>query len=91
MTGTSPCNCNREECPVCRVFGSHGNEKPLGPSRIIVRDGALVGGWSSEIKYETAIDRKSGSAMSRTLRNTERVAEGAEFRMNIVLQVFDFN
>ena len=89
VTGNRPCSCNHKDCPVCRVFGSHGNEKLLGPSRIIVRDGALISGGRIETKSETAIDRLTGSAQRGSLRTGERVVEGSEFFMRIVLQVFD--
>ena len=85
-----PCGCAREECAVCRVFGAHSTGSQLGPSRILVRDGSLVSGRAiPEIKYETAINRIGGSALSGTLRNSERVPEGARFRMEIVLQVYE--
>ena len=89
VTGNRPCGCHREDCPVCRMFGSHGNDKSLGPSRIIVRDGPLSSGGAIETKSETAIDRQTGSAQRGSLRTGERVAEGSEFSMRIVLQVYD--
>ena len=89
VTGNRPCSCNYKDCPVCRVFGSHGNDKPLGPSRIIVRDGPVSSGGRIETKSETAIDRLTGSAQRGSLRTGERVVEGSEFSMRIVLQVFD--
>ena len=61
----------------------------LGPSRIIVRDGALDSGGRIETKSETAIDRQSGSALRGSLQASERVVEGSEFEMKIVLQVFE--
>ena len=86
-----PCGCAREECKVCRLFGAHNNESSrLGPSRLLVRDGRLhSGNVAPEIKYETAIDRVRGSALVGSLRNTERVPQGAEFKMAIVLQVYE--
>lgn len=84
--GNEPCGCGK--CHVCRVFGAHKNPGGhLGPSRIIVRDGRLRGTFSLEDKTENVIDRKSGAA--RHPRSNERVAEGAEFAMQIVLQVYD--
>ncbi len=86
-----PCGCAREECAVCRIFGAHYNpDSQLGPSRILVRDGRLRSGNAvTEIKYETAINRIGGSALTGTLRNSERVPEGAEFQMEIVVQVYE--
>lgn len=90
INGNRPCAC--KECAVCRMFGAHTSDSPLGPSRIIVRDGRLVSNeYHIENKSETAIDRRTGSAGRGTLRTSERVAEGAEFRMQIVLQVFDMD
>lgn len=88
--GSLPCNCAEDDCPVCRVFGAHMDTSGrLGPSRIIVRDGAPINEGRIETKSETAIDRQSGSAQRGSLRTSERVAEGSEFSMRIVLQVFD--
>ena len=88
-SGPGPCRC--DDCPVCRIFGAHNNRKALGPSRIIVRDGNLTGSHHIENKSETAIDRRTGSAGGGSLRTSERVAEGAEFDAQIVLQVFDID
>ena len=89
--GNRPCGCGREQCAVCRVFGAHFNmDSPLGPSRILVRDGQVMdSGYRIEDKNETAIDRRTGSAMRGSLRSTERVAPGARFAMKITLQVFE--
>ena len=85
-----PCGC--ANCAVCRVFGAHMNFKSnLGPSRIIVRDGRLLKGGRIENKTENIIDRKTGAAAKGGLRSNERVVEGTEFRMQIVLQVFDLD
>ena len=63
----------------------------LGPSRIIVRDGQLQprSEWQIKNKTENVIDRKTGAAQHP--RTNERVAEGAEFGLRIVLQVFDID
>ena len=83
--GRDPCGC--ATCPVCRVFGTHMNTRSdLGPSRIIVRDGRLTGGGGLENKTENVINRHSGAAQHP--RSSERVVEGSEFDMNIVLQAF---
>ena len=85
--GALPCGCGR--CPVCRIFGAHMNpSSQLGPSRIIVRDGSLSSdGFHLENKTENVINRRRGGAEHP--RSTERVAAGAEFNMQIVLQVFE--
>ena len=81
-----PCGCG--SCAVCRMFGAHMNTRStLGPSRIIVRDGTLANGGAIENKTENVVNRQRGGAQHP--RTNERVAEGSEFRMQIVLQVFD--
>lgn len=83
-----PCGCG--ECPVCRLFGAHMNTRSnLGPSRIIVRDGRLLEGGHIENKTENVINRRTGAAEHP--RSNERVIEGTEFKMQIVLQVFDLD
>lgn len=86
--GTQPCGCAGTGCPVCRVFGPHMNTRSqLGPSRIIVRDAQVDGDFHLENKTENVINRKTGAAEHP--RQNERVGEGAMFRAQIVLQVFD--
>lgn len=90
--GDRPCGCASESCAVCRLFGAHMNTRgTLGPSRIIVRDGRLrsQSGWQIENKTENVINRKTGAAQHP--RTNERVAEGTEFDLRIVLQVFDMD
>lgn len=43
----------------------------------------------TETKWETAIDRKKGSAKGGSLRQLERVPAGAEFEFEMVYNVFD--
>lgn len=84
------CGCAGADCPICRVFGAHMNTRSeLGPSRIIVRDGRVAGKFRLENKTENVIHRRRGSAEHP--RSNERVAAGAEFRMKIALQVFDYD
>ena len=61
----------------------------LGPSRVIVRDGRLRSGGQIENKTENVINRQSGAAQHP--RSNERVVEGTEFDLQIVLQVFDLD
>ena len=87
MRGTQPCGCAKTDCPICRLFGAHMNTRSnLGPSRIIVRDGRLIKGGQIENKSENVVDRRTGAA--KHPRTNERVVEGTEFEMCIVLQVF---
>ena len=88
--GDRPCGCAKDDCPICRVFGAHMNTRSnLGPSRIIVRDGRLLKGGRIENKTENVINRQTGAAQHP--RSNERVVEGTEFQMQIVLQVFDLD
>ena len=90
--GDAPCGCATESCPVCRLFGAHMSTRgTLGPSRVIVRDGRLRSGSSGQIenKTENVINRQSGAAQHP--RSNERVVEGTEFDLQIVLQVFDLD
>ena len=85
-----PCGCAGDSCPVCRLFGAHMNtSSALGPSRIIVRDGRLRSGGDIENKTENVINRQTGAAQHP--RSNERVVEGTEFELQIVLQVFDLD
>ena len=85
-----PCGCAKDECPICRIFGAHMNPRSnLGPSRIIIRDGRLLKGGRIENKTENVINRQTGAAEHP--RSNERVIEGTEFNMQIVLQVFDLD
>ena len=85
-----PCGCAGRSCPVCRLFGAHKNTRSaLGPSRIIVRDGRRISGGQIENKTENVINRKTGAAQHP--RSNERVVEGTEFDIRIVLQVFDID
>ncbi len=85
-----PCGCAEDTCPVCRMFGAHMNTgSKLGPSRIIVRDGRLQKGGQLEDKNENLVRRQAGGAQHP--RSNERVVEGSEFSMRIVLQVLDLD
>ena len=88
--GDAPCGCANASCPVCRLFGAHMNpQSRLGPSRIMVRDGRLRSGGQIENKTENVINRQSGAAQHP--RSNERVVEGTEFDLQIMLQVFDLD
>lgn len=95
-----PCKCGR--CLVCRVFGSHGtSNKEI--TRAIVRDCDLMpesekklrelqeekGLNFTEVKSENIINRHTGVAANKGLRTQERVPSGSEFKMNIVLKIFE--
>ncbi len=90
--------------PICRIFGSGDPKYPSGPTRLIVRDCYLTGKYKERIdnpnddltvfdlfegKWETAIDRKNGTAKRGSLRQTERVIAGTEFAFNMTYKVLD--
>ena len=99
----NPCGCGREDCPVCKLFGPHFNQRHnLGPTRLIVRDAFLTeeskaelkdkieaGSLFAEIKHEVMIDRNKGTASRAGPRPVERVPAGAEFQLELVLRVFE--
>lgn len=77
------------------LFGTANNDtEKQRPSRIIVRDGDLLNPEKltntdlpfTEAKTEVVIDRITSAAMPRTF---ERVPAGAEFRLDIVLNIFE--
>jgi len=77
-----------------RLFGTAKNDETQRPSRLIVRDGELLSPDTmftntdlpySESKTEVVIDRITSKAMPRQL---ERVPAGAEFRLDMVLNIF---
>lgn len=77
------------------LFGSASNDDHQRPSRILFRDGKLLNGDAfqmttdlpfTESKTEVVIDRITSKAMPRTF---ERVPAGANFELNIVLNIFE--
>ncbi len=91
-TRGAPCNCAKDECPICVMFGPH--MKPnhtLGPTRIIIRDAHLVGDGSFTIenKTESVNNRATGAAAHP--RTVERVATGAKFAFEIAIQEYDWD
>ena len=95
-------NCDRDECIICRLFGSNAGEGEWGPSRLIVRDAEPTAGddgWMAkfrqlmeegqpytERKWENTINRITAMANPRQM---ERVPAGAEFDFQIVYRIFD--
>lgn len=97
-----PCNCGNEKCKICKVFGAHKNTRHnLGPTRILVRDAVFSertrnilemhlkdkGSSYIEKKVENTVNRLKGTAEHP--RSQERVPAGAEFDIELVLQLFD--
>jgi len=85
-----PCDCARDDCLICRVFGPHkAKSQKFGPSRLIVRDAPVSKGGETELKAENVIDRKTGQAQHP--RKVERVVAGSEFAFKLALQVWDID
>jgi len=89
--GDEPCGCAKPDCVVCRVFGPHKNtQHQLGPTRLIVRDAPLIGGFDVfENKTESTIRRDTGAAQHP--RTVERVPPGAIFDLELAVQVYDMD
>jgi CRISPR-associated protein Csm3 len=91
----------KDSVKIRQIFGSIEKDGATAElSRLIVRDAYLDTNHFrtlnfeleldyTETKWETAIDRKKGSAKSGSLRQLERVPAGAEFNFEMVYNVFD--
>ena len=96
-----PCGCG--ECEICTLFGSSDVRTGREPTRLIFRDASLTpesesvlrevqaerGLGFSEVKSETAIDRRSGKALSGSLRTWERIPEGTSFQLELAVRIFE--
>lgn len=100
------CQSNEEylSCPVCRIWGiavSDSITVPT-PTRLIVSDTYLDESsitpemkdnlelTYTEVKFETAINRLTGTALHGSLRQIERVPAGARFKdVELIYNVFD--
>lgn len=97
-----PCGCGENDCLICRVFGAHKNTRHnLGHTRILVRDACLS--QATREKYErlaiekglSYIEQKTENLVLRTTgaakdpRSQERVPSGAEFDIELVIQLYD--
>jgi len=78
-----------------KLFGTAKSDDSQRPSKLIVRDGAMTSPEElftntdlpySESKTEVVIDRITSKAMPRQL---ERVPAGAEFKLDMILNIFD--
>lgn len=89
-------------CPVCQIWGTLGGRDLTVPclTRLQVRDAFLDESSISEdikanielewteVKFETAIDRLTGTAAQGTLRQVERIPAGARFGLEMVYNLF---
>lgn len=93
--------CSQKDCPVCRIFGTTGENWLFGPTRLVVRDAFLNEMWKREIlerglslteeKIENWINRLEGKAGQGGLRNIERVPAGATFDLEMSYKIMDIN
>ncbi|HCL00692.1 MAG TPA: type III-A CRISPR-associated RAMP protein Csm3 [Candidatus Marinimicrobia bacterium] len=92
-----PCKCGN--CDVCTVFGVPAEADSKLPGRLIVRDAFMKPESAdildksnntdmpyTEVKTEVTIDRITSKANPRQI---ERVPSGAEFDMQLILNVYD--
>ncbi len=79
------CDCNN--CEICKIFGPAGKQKSI--TRTIFRDAYLVNFNEeiTEIKPENKIDRST--SIAKDPRFIERVVPGAEFKEEIILNVYE--
>lgn len=97
-----PCGCGLSDCNICKVYGPHKNPNHnLGSTRILVRDALF--NKNTRDKYEqlakekgqSYIEKKTENLVLRTTgtakdpRSQERVPSGAEFDIEVVLQIYD--
>ena len=93
------------DCPVCKIWGTMAGAQAMTSStitRLLVSDVFLDTSsiteemrhnlelrWT-EVKFETAINRISGTALTGSLRQIERVPAGAVFKdMHMIFNVFE--
>ncbi len=88
--GAHTCANSSNICEICKMFGVLAKETGT-LTRLIVRDTFLdensiteemrenIELKYTEVKFETAIDRRTGTALSGSLRQIERVPAGAKF------------
>lgn len=92
-------NCDKADCPVCRVFGSSAQEqRTCGPTRLLLRDAypdqSTQERWDkldtnllyTEMKSENFLDRITSAANPRFI---ERVVQGSRFDLEMVYGVYD--
>lgn len=97
--------CTKPEKTVVQLFGFPADESPKGevgnlaPTRLTVRDSPLLNEktlaeaentdmYCTEIKTEVSIDRLTSAANPR---NFERVPAGAEFGLDLVLDIYNYD
>ncbi|MCX7974434.1 MAG: type III-A CRISPR-associated RAMP protein Csm3 [Candidatus Aminicenantes bacterium] len=93
-----------KKCPVCKIWGILGKDEIMVPTltRLMVCDAYLDESsitkemkanleleWT-EVKFETAINRITGTALSGSLRQVERVPAGARFKdVELIYNVYE--
>lgn len=92
-----PCDCGK--CVICKLFGCGDVKNLVEPGRLIFRDATMTDetreklettlpGSLVEVKSEIQMDRIKGSTSRGSLRQLERVPEGAEFQLVLSMRLF---
>lgn len=92
-----PCGCGKKTCMICTMFGAHMNmDANCGPGRMKIMDLNLTEEFMSmetnkllEARAATMIDRKTSTAAGSSLRQTERTSSGLDFKLEIIVEVYD--
>jgi len=95
-----PCGCGA--CLVCILFGRNvtkgereGKRRETEPTRLIFRDAHVNDQWrerlagESFVKFETAINRRTGTVQQGSLRNQEYVPAGTAFDFELSVRIFE--
>ena len=98
-----PCGCGKPDCMVCKLFGAHMNTKAnSGMSRLkvhnmyineefkeqLIKSGETMAALI-DVKTSTMINRQTGMAENKSLRNMEIVPAGAVFDCKFTLKILD--
>jgi CRISPR-associated protein Csm3 len=92
----APCQCGKEDCFVCSLFGCGDARNIISPTRLIFRDsfmddesiktfGKIVKDYA-EVKTEVKIDRNTST--SADPRENYRIPAGTNFDMQISIRIF---
>ena len=98
-------NCDRADCPVCRIFGTSAEQhspepQPAGPTRLFVRDAHLSQETLRDPRYVKhrifLPEIKTETSLNRitsatTPRRMERVPRGARFDFEMLYGVYDLD
>lgn len=91
---TDVCRCGKKECMICTLFGSLNKDGNCGPGRLIVYDMELTEEFKNKesvvaIRNSTAIDRATGTAKNKSLRQFEVIEKGTQLNYRIDIKVYE--